>query len=80
MKERLGGKKEKTTPPPVADAPYKSPKVKKLSARKEKSRKQSVVTKRRPSTKRRNWNWSAVWRKSVLRRRNCRMLPFAKLF
>ncbi|VDO72664.1 unnamed protein product [Heligmosomoides polygyrus] len=30
MKERLGGKKEKTTPPPVADAPYKSPKVKKL--------------------------------------------------
>ncbi|VDL68486.1 unnamed protein product [Nippostrongylus brasiliensis] len=29
MKERLGGKKA-TTPPPVADAPYKSPKVKKL--------------------------------------------------
>ncbi|WKY12604.1 hypothetical protein Q1695_003866 [Nippostrongylus brasiliensis] len=29
MKERLGGKKV-TTPPPVADAPYKSPKVKKL--------------------------------------------------
>lgn len=27
MKERLGGKKEKTTPPPVADAPYKSQSV-----------------------------------------------------